>query len=64
MYINLSPHLYYYPILLIGSDLDGDEYHVMWLGDLTFSKDNQTPMDFAIQSKPQGLDRDVEVFKF
>ncbi|GBO20391.1 hypothetical protein AVEN_56314-1 [Araneus ventricosus] len=44
-----------------GSDLDGDEYHVMWIGELIFERDNYPPMHFTVKDKAKELERPVMV---
>ncbi|CAF4363869.1 unnamed protein product [Rotaria sp. Silwood2] len=49
-----------HPNEISGSDLDGDEYAVIWDSDLVPSTTNDEPFDYDSQEKPIRLDRPVE----
>ncbi|CAF3871031.1 unnamed protein product [Rotaria sp. Silwood2] len=49
-----------HPNEISGSDLDGDEYAVIWDSDLVPSTTNDEPFDYDSQEKPIKLDRPVE----
>lgn len=40
--------LFFIFFIFAGSDLDGDEYHVMWYEDFIFSRDNEPAMHYAM----------------
>ncbi|KAF8788983.1 RNA-dependent RNA polymerase 1 like protein [Argiope bruennichi] len=48
-----------HPDEMAGSDLDGDEYHVMWIKELIFDGENYPPMHYAVKDKAKELDRPV-----
>ncbi|XP_055925617.1 uncharacterized protein LOC129957358 isoform X1 [Argiope bruennichi] len=50
-----------HPDEMAGSDLDGDEYHVMWIKELIFDGENYPPMHYAVKDKAKELDRPVMI---
>ncbi|KAF8790403.1 putative RNA-dependent RNA polymerase 1 like protein [Argiope bruennichi] len=50
-----------HPDEMAGSYLDGDEYHVMWMKELIFDRDNYPPMHYAIKDNAEELDMPVTI---
>lgn len=46
-----------HPDEMAGSDLDGDEYHVMWFEDFIFSRENEAAMHYAIRKNEPDKDK-------
>lgn len=50
---------------LIGSDLDGDEYHIIWYEDFFFGRENVPAMSYAIADESTGeKDKFTVIFFF